>query len=62
VLAPAVSQVLAPRGLSQLGTYETLTQMQRMGVKSSKMHDYGQLTYVNPYKLFTNLPLSFLIF
>jgi hypothetical protein len=32
------------------------------GVKSGMLHDQAQLNYVNPYKPFTNLPLSFLVF
>jgi hypothetical protein len=32
------------------------------GAKSSMMHDYAQLTHINPYKPFTNLPLAFLQF
>jgi hypothetical protein len=26
------------------------------------LQDYAQLTNLNPYKLFTNLPLAFLVF
>jgi hypothetical protein len=30
--------------------------------KSGKMHDYAHLTHVNPYKPFTNSPLTYLVF
>jgi hypothetical protein len=32
------------------------------GVKSNAMHDHVQLNHINPYKPFTNLLLSFLVF
>jgi hypothetical protein len=32
------------------------------GAKSGKMHNHAQPTHFNPYKLFTNLPLTFLVF
>jgi hypothetical protein len=32
------------------------------GAKSNMLHNYTQLTHVNAYKLFTNLPLAFLVF
>jgi hypothetical protein len=32
------------------------------GAKSGKMHSHAQPIYVNPYKLFTNLSLAFLVF
>jgi hypothetical protein len=33
-----------------------------MGAKSSMLHDPEQLNYLNPYKLFTKLPLAVLVF
>jgi hypothetical protein len=30
--------------------------------KSGMLHNHAQLTHVNPYKSFTNLPLAFLVF
>jgi hypothetical protein len=33
-----------------------------LGAKIGNMHDHALLTHVNPYKPFTNSPLSFLVF
>jgi hypothetical protein len=32
------------------------------GAKGGKMHNHAQPIHVNPHKLFTNLPLAFLVF
>jgi hypothetical protein len=62
VLALAVAHVLASRGLSQICKYETPHKYNAWSAKNDMLHDHARLTHVNPYKLFTNLPLSFLVF
>jgi hypothetical protein len=32
------------------------------GANSGMLHDHAQLSHINPYKPFTNLPLVFLVF
>jgi hypothetical protein len=32
------------------------------GAQSNMLHDHEQLNHLNPYKLFTKLPLAFLVF
>jgi hypothetical protein len=61
VLAPVVPRVLAPRDLSQYTRMRHKDKNSARGAKSM-MHDQEQLTQVNPYKLFTTLPLAFLTF
>jgi hypothetical protein len=60
VLALAVPHVLAPRDLSQYTRMIHYDESSARGAKGM-MHDQAQLTQVNPYKIFTILPLVFLI-
>jgi hypothetical protein len=62
VLALGVPRVLAPRGQSQICKYEKPHKCNAWGAKSDKMHNHAHPSHVNPHKLITNLPLTFLVF
>jgi hypothetical protein len=42
--------------------YETNINAMHGGAKCNILHDHELLKHINPYKLFTKLPLAFLIF
>jgi hypothetical protein len=62
--------VLAPRFLASLlhvvyHKYASMKQQHKCnawGANSGILHAHAQLTHVNPYKSFTNLPLAFSVF
>jgi hypothetical protein len=62
MLALAAPRVLAPRGLSQIYKYKTPHKCNQWGAKSNILHDHEHLNRIYPYKLFTKLPLAFLVF
>jgi hypothetical protein len=57
-----VPHVFAPRGLSQYASVRHHYKCNAWGAKSNMLHDHEQRNHLNPYKLFTKLPLAFLVF
>jgi hypothetical protein len=61
LLAPTVPHVLVPRDLSQYARMRHQDKCNALGAKSNIPYDHKQLNHLNPYGLFTKLPLAFLV-